>query len=90
MQLTGTNKYIYWTLNQVMNPNNNYLFKFLFELSLTFEDRSVFLIYNRISQTWDYLEVTTFLSNITKKPVSSRSKLSVLWVLSSFSVCDII
>lgn len=90
MQLTGTNKYIYWTLNQVMNPNNNYLFRFLFELSLTFEDRSVFLIYNRISQTWDYLEVTTFLSNITKKPVSSHFKLSVLWVLSSFSVCDII
>lgn len=73
-----------------MNPNNNYLFRFLFELSLTFEDRSVFLIYNRISQTWDYLEVTTFLSNITKKPVSSHSKLLVLWVLSSFSVCDII
>lgn len=90
MQLTGTNKYIYWALNQVMNPNNNHLFRFLFELSLTFEDRSVFLIYNRISQTWDYLEVTTFLSNITKKPVSSHPKLSVLWVLSSFSVYHII
>lgn len=41
MQLTDTNKCIYWALNQVMNPDNNDLFRFLFELSLTFEDRSV-------------------------------------------------